>query len=115
MQLLRASSRHSGEDIDYNAILGETDGDVGVPHADVLVEFAEAILDDGDARLNAARQAVLDAMGADALGDAAGVAATFNAIDRIADATGFPLEDDMAEDTADLREDLGIDAFAPPA
>ena len=75
MQLLRASSRHSGEDIDYNAILGETDGDVGVPHADVLVEFAEAILDDGDARLNAARQAVLDAMGADALGDAAGVAA----------------------------------------
>ncbi len=113
MQLLRESSRHSGNDIDFNAILGETAGDVGIPHADLLVEFTEAVWGDDDARLDAARRAIVDAMGEAALVDASGVAATFNAIDRVADATGTPLEESKLEDTADLREDLGINAFEP--
>jgi hypothetical protein len=112
VQLLRESSRHSGEDIDFNAVLGQTDGDVGIPHADLLVEFAEAVLGDDDARLETARRAIVDAMGASALVDASGITATFNAIDRVADATGIPLEDDKAEDTSELREDLGINVFA---
>ena len=113
MQLLRESSEHSGDDIDFNAILGETDGDVGIPHADILVEFTEAVWGDDDARLEAARRAIIDAMGAAALVDASGITATFNAIDRVADSTGIPLEDFKAEETEGLREDLGLNAFAP--
>ena len=113
MQLLRESSEHSGDDIDFNAILGETDGDVGIPHADILVEFTEAVWGDDDARLEAARRAIIDAMGAAALVDASGITATFNAIDRVADPTGIPLEDFKAEETEDLREDLGINVFHP--
>ncbi len=111
MQLLRESSRHSGNDIDFNAILGETDGDVGIPHADILVEFTEAVWGDDDTRLMTARKAIVDVMGEDALVDASGITATFNAIDRVADLTGIPLEDSKAEDTADLREELGINVF----
>jgi hypothetical protein len=50
-------------------------------------------------------------MGAAALVDAAAVAGLFNAIDRVADATGTPLEDAKAVDTASLREAIGIDLF----
>jgi hypothetical protein len=43
--------------------------------------------------------------------DAAGVVGLFNAIDRIADATGIPLEAEKAEASADFRAALGIDRF----
>ena len=111
MQLLRESSQHTGGDIDFNAVLGETVGDVGIPHADLLVEFTEAVWGDDDSRLTAARRAIVETMGEDVLVDASGVTATFDAIDRVADATGIPLEDAKAEDTAGLREDLGINIF----
>lgn len=77
-----------------------------------MIEFAEAFLGDDDARLQAARKAIHDTLGADAVVDSAGVAGLFNAIDRIADSTGAPLEADKAEMTAGLREEIGIDAFA---
>jgi hypothetical protein len=77
-----------------------------------MIEFAEAVLSEDTARLMAARQAIHDTLGADAVVDSAGVAALFNAIDRIADSTGAPLEADKAEMTAGLRAEIGIDAFA---
>ena len=77
-----------------------------------MIEFAEAVLGDDDIRLKAARQAIENALGADAVVDSAGVAGLFNAIDRIADSTGAPLEEDKAEMTAGLRAAIGIDAFA---
>ena len=58
-----------------------------------------------------ARSAVRDKMGGEALVDAAAVAATFNAIDRVADATGIPIDEERLEPTAGLRKELGIDAF----
>jgi hypothetical protein len=111
VQLLRESSRHSGNEIDFNAVMGGIGGDVGIPHADILVEFTEAVWGDDDARLDAARRAIVEIMGEDALVDASGITATFNAIDRVADLTGIPLEDSKAEETADLREELGINVF----
>ncbi len=111
MQLLRESSRHTGDVIDFNAIMGETSGDVGIPHADLLVEFTEAVWGDDEPRLLAARRAIIETMGEDVLVDASGVTATFDAIDRLADATGIPLEEAKAEDTAGLREELGINVF----
>ena len=77
-----------------------------------MIEFAEAVLGDDEARLQAARQAIHDALGPDAVVDSAGVAGLFNAIDRVADATGAPLEADKAEMSAALRAEIGIDAFA---
>tara|TARA_Y100001970_G_scaffold293651_1_gene441958 strand:- start:237 stop:443 length:207 start_codon:yes stop_codon:yes gene_type:complete len=61
--------------------------------------------------LDAARNYVVEAIGSEALVDACGVAATFNAIDRVADATGIPIDEARLEPTADFREFLGINSF----
>lgn len=65
-----------------------------------------------DARLAQIRAEIRHKLGDAALVDAAAVAATFNAIDRVADATGIPIEEAKAESTADFRAQLGINAFA---
>ncbi len=65
----------------------------------------------GEAALDTARKDLLDALGAEALVDSCAVAATFNAIDRVADSTGIPIDEARIAPTADLRDRLGIDRF----
>lgn len=92
------------------------DGQAGasaVPHAAELIEFGEAVLGEDITRLDAARKALHLAMGPAALADAAAIVASFNAVVKIADGTGIPLEDFKAAATADLREALGLDRLDP--
>jgi hypothetical protein len=93
-------------------VVGAAAGDAGIPHGDRLVDFAEAVLGSDEKRLIRARMRLTDALGTGALVDAAAVVANFNAIDRIADATGIPIDAERIELTADLRAELGINAFA---
>jgi hypothetical protein len=86
--------------------------DGGVPNGARLIRFATAVLGDDAGELAAARDDVAAAMGGAALTDTAAVAALFDAIDRVADATGIPLEDVKAEATAEFRAIIGIDDFA---
>jgi len=109
--LLRESSKAKGENYDL-ALLTGVKGDGNVPYGALLVAFAEAVLGDDDARLSAIRAEIRAKLGDAALIDAAAIAATFNAIDRIADSTGIPIEDAKAAATADFRAALGINAFA---
>jgi hypothetical protein len=109
--LLRASSEHKGETYDLRLLIGEGEGDGGVAHGRLLVDFAEAVLGEDDARLAACRGTLVGRMGETALVDAAGVVGLFNAIDRVADATGIPLEAEKAQISADYRAELGLDAF----
>jgi hypothetical protein len=112
VQLLRASGQHRGQGYDLRAVTqGAAVGDCGIPEGALLIDFAEAILGSDQARLARARAAIVAAMGAAALVDAAGIAGLFNAIDRVADATGAPLEEAKAADTASLRDVIGIDEF----
>jgi len=90
------------------------DGDAvrtGVPHAAVLLAFAEAMLGDDMAAQGAARAALHADLGDAALVDAAALVASFNAVVKIADATGIPLEDAKARATEGLRAGLGLDAM----
>jgi hypothetical protein len=87
-------------------------GDAGVPHGRLLVEFAEAVLGDEALVLMRARDALAAALGPAGLADAAGVVGLFNAIDRVADATGIPLEEEKAAASADLRAALDLDRFS---
>jgi len=93
-------------------VLGTAAAGGGVPHGAILVDFAEAVLGDNDERASRARLALSERLGDAALVDAAAVVAFFNAIDRVADATGIPLDPERIDLTADLRAQLGIDAFA---
>ena len=108
--MLRASGRHSGDDYDLAATVGDSE-DGGVEDGAALIEFGEAVLDDGEARLVAARAAVLEAVGEAGFVDAAAIVSTFDAIDRVADSTGMPLTDEILERTADVREELGLNDF----
>jgi len=101
---------HEGE-FDIGVVTGASDGDIGIPNGTVLMEFADAAIGDDEDRLNMARANVVTEIGEKACVDAAGVIATFNAIDRVADSTGIPLEDWKEESTEDFREDLGIEKF----
>ena len=73
----------TGGQLDYGVIVGGSEaGDIGVEHGDILIEFAEAILGVDDERMEAARKAIAEKMGASALVDSAAVAALFNGIDH---------------------------------
>jgi hypothetical protein len=93
-------------------VLGAVAGHSGIPQGGLLVEFAEAVLGSDDQHLARVRLKLTETLGTDALVDAAAVVANFNAIDRIADATGIPIDAERVQLTADLRAELGIDAFA---
>ena len=83
-----------------------------MPHGRLLVGFAEAALGEDDAALARARDALMTALGPPGLVDAAGVVGLFNAIDRVADATGIPPEPEKATASADFRAALDLDRFA---
>ena len=113
--MLRESGQASGDDYHLEAVNGGR-GDGGVIEGAALVGFAEAVLAGDAVAIRTARNAVMAALGPAALGpaamvDAAAVIAQFNAIDRVADATGTPLEPAKAEASADIRPVLGIDDY----
>lgn len=77
-----------------------------------LVAFADAAIGSAAERLDQAREALIRALGADAIIDAAAVIGGFDGITRIADATGIPLETPKIEQTADLRGVLQLDELS---
>lgn len=94
---------------------GEKAGPVGIDHATELVRFAEAVVVGDDEELDAAREALLDAVGPEAFVDAAAVVGNFQRMVRIADGTGIPLDASLELLTGDLRGDLGIGRFGSAA
>ena len=108
--LLRASGVTANRDYDLAAVT--RGGDIGVPSGRFLVEFAEAVLGENDTALSRIRAALLTALGPRGLVDAAAIVGLFDAIDRVADATGIPLEADKVVQSADIRATLGLDRFA---
>jgi hypothetical protein len=90
-------------------------GDSGVRHGRLLVEFAEAVLGGDDAVLSRGRAELMTALAPPGLVDAAAVVGLFNAIDRVADATGIPLEAEKAAASVDFLAALGLDRFGVAA
>ena len=109
--MLRASATATGTNVDLNVITDDGAGDGGVPHGSLLTDFAEAVLGDDEARLTDIRGRIRDTIGDAAFVDAAAVIANYSALDRVADATGIPLEPTKEVDTVALRAELGIDEF----
>ncbi len=105
--LLRESGEHHGEAYSLDGVRGIGAGDGGVPHGRLLLAFAEAVV--AGSGIEDARAALIDAVGWSGFVDAAGVVASFNAVVRIADATGIPIEPFKLERTVEERAVLGID------
>ena len=80
-----------------------------MPNGEVLVAFAEAIVGGDAGAIAMARQGVIDAMGVEAMIDAAAVASNFERMVRIADATGIPLGDRLETAARGVIDELGLE------
>ena len=103
-------SLQSNSETDLRIVTGAADA-VDIEQGVLFALFAEAAITGTVAELAARRDALFRAAGNDAVVDAAGVAALFNAINRVADAIGIEFEASKLDRTADLRAHLGIDAM----
>ncbi len=106
--MLRASTTATDTPLDPRFV---TDRSVDplVPGGSVLLDFVDAIL--GEESADAARDAVIDSLGGEALVDAAGVVANFEMMNRIADGTGMPVGGGSLARSEELRALTGIDRF----
>ncbi len=111
--MLRESAQHSGSEFDLEGLVGGRMGETGIAHSDLLIAFAEAVVGDDDADLDARRATLLEVMGPEALIDTAATVASFNSVVRIASATGIPLDDIDEEnhDNQEWFERLGVAQF----
>jgi hypothetical protein len=106
------SSEIEGHEADVATVTdGRSAAAGGVPHAEELIEFAEAVVAEDEARSERARTRLLETVGPDAFVDAAGVVGNFMRMVRIADGTGIPLDAPLAVVSQEIRNDLGINAF----
>jgi alkylhydroperoxidase family enzyme len=101
--------------VDLAVVSGAAGTDAGIEHGAALVAFTEAAMGTDDAALQARRRELRRLLGPARLVDVAAIIGAFNVVDRIADATGIPLDDMMREMSADLRRDLDLGRFASAA
>lgn len=108
---LRVSGQQTGDDYDMRSVTEGATDESGLAQGALMNAFAEGICNRDPAQTKTAREGLVDALGEAAMVDAAAVVAAFNAYPRAADATGIPIEDFKLEPTADLREELSLDAL----
>lgn len=101
----------TGDDYKLTDLVSNSVPESGVTSGSELVRFVDAVLLGSPAELEMARSDVLAALGPAAFVDTCATVASFNAVVKIADGTGIPLEDDKATRTHDLRTELGINAL----
>ncbi len=110
--MLRVSAMRNTTEIDLQAVNGDADGAaVGIEFGPELMRFAESVASRDEA-LERHRRELLEAAGPAVLVDAAGVAANFQRMTRIADSVGIPVDDMSLEMGQQVRRELGIERFA---
>jgi len=95
-------------------VSGDPGRDAGVTAGRELRQFARAVLDPKEAPLRIVRANLERALGGPGLGDAAAVVAFFDAINRIADATGVELEAMLSQHADLLLGDLDLSGMRGP-
>lgn len=111
--MLRVSAQSNQADIDIQGIGGDADrADQGIKFGAQLMHFAEAVARRDEVALPESRQALLDAAGPAVLVDAAGVAANFQRMVRIADSIGIPYDNAESQMSQDIERELGLSSFA---
>lgn len=108
---LRGSAQNAGKEIKLEAVMGQDADDCGIDNACALIAFVEAFINRDATTLAQARTVLVGETGSDAMIDAAAVAANFQRMVRIADATGIPIDKQVEEMTRDIQQQLGLRRF----
>ena len=82
-----------------------------IANGKILMDLVKAVHQGGTENLAAARNTVRALMGDSAFVDTCATIASFNAVVKIADGTGIPLEDYKEEASHGIREALSINKF----
>lgn len=109
--MLSWSSNDAGMDVDLTAVAGSStvsDDQVPLDHAGALLAFATACAERDDVALSEARQALIDQTDLGFMVDAAGVAANFEMMTRLADGTGARMSPDWIEGSAATIGAMGV-------
>jgi len=111
--MLRVSATTTNTEIDIQGVNGDAGAAAhGIRFGAELMRFAEAVATRDQTALAASRAALREAAGPAVLVDAAGVAANFQRMVRIADSIGIPVDNMETELGQAVRRDLGIERFA---
>jgi hypothetical protein len=104
-----------GAQVDLSAVNAPNGSDSGVAHGAKLLAFTDAVMGRDDGALAPARAALRSVLSEEAFVDTCAVVGAFNVVDRIADATGIPLDAGIAVMSGDVRKELGLARFASAA
>jgi hypothetical protein len=109
--LLSLSGQNSSQDFNLGVVTKAGEGEIGVPHEDILLKIAEAVYSGEERQLASVREEGLGILGPQALVDAIAVASGFNGITKVANATGLPLDETTENSTVNLRQQTKIDDY----
>lgn len=109
--LLRESGEQQKLNLELDSITSEA-VNLGVENETVLLKIAESVYQSDADGMTRCRDEAIAILGVNATVDAIGVAAAFNGITKIANATGLPLDDATALRTQALLKETGIDRFS---
>jgi hypothetical protein len=104
---LRWSGEHLGYQVRIRGLV-DPDIDLGVPGGRQLLGLVDAFFNRAAATQAIARQAVLEALGPEALVDTAAVYGNFEMMNRVAEGTGIPVPIQAVEREADFMKALGL-------
>lgn len=113
--MLRVSAKTTDTNIDIQMINGDETAAAdhsGIEHGLELMKFAESLATRSESDLQRDRKNLLATAGARVLVDAAGVAANFQRMVRIADSTGIPVDNMESQTGKDVRSELDLTRFA---
>lgn len=99
-------------EVDLRGVTGDADSAArGIEFGTQLMLFAEAVVMGDEVQLRRARETLLQCAGPSVLVDAAGVAANFQRMVRIADAIGIPVDTLESDLSREVRGTLDLDGF----
>ncbi|MFT5692147.1 MAG: hypothetical protein ACI92E_001478 [Oceanicoccus sp.] len=110
--MLRVSAITTETDIDLQMINGsEAAATKGVEYGYELMKFAESFTSRNPTDLARDRHMLLEVAGEKVLVDAAGVAANFQRMVRIADSMGIPVDNMASTTSQEIRQELNLNRF----
>lgn len=108
--LLRASSQAERKSVDINGVFDDTVR-ANVEHEEILRKIVDGVINRDDVAMPTIREEAVRTIGAQSLVDAIAVVSAFNAITRVADSTGIPLDESTETATEEMRVLHGINAY----
>ena len=111
--MLRVSAMTTETEVDLQGVNGDAaSAALGIEYGTELMSFAESLAQRDESGLARSRTALRQAAGDEVLVDAAGVAANFQRMVRIADSIGIPFDNMQSDFANSIQTELNLARFA---